>query len=133
LRAQASAADLAIEVDSAGVGGWHAGEPPDHRAQTVARRHGIDISHYRARKVSEEDFRRFTHVIAMDRENFAALLALRPDDATAKLSLFLDHVEGRAGEDVDDPWYGSTEGFEITWSDVSAGAKALVKELSETP
>lgn len=133
MRQAASAAGLTLEVDSAGVGGWHAGEPPDRRAQAVARRHGVDISGYRARKVSEDDFYRFSHVIAMDRENFAALKALRPSDATATLSLFLDHVEGREGQDVDDPWYGPASGFEVTWSDVTLGAKALVKELSVTP
>ena len=34
-------------IDSAGTGGWHAGEPPDHRSIEVAEKYGIDIS-YRA-------------------------------------------------------------------------------------
>ena len=43
--------DAHIEIDSAGTGGWHAGEPPDRRAQAEARRRGIDISGLRARQV----------------------------------------------------------------------------------
>lgn len=132
-RQEAALAGLDVEVDSAGVGGWHAGEPPDRRAQAVARRHGIDISGYRARKVTAEDFRRFTHVLALDHENLAALKALRPHDATAALCLLLDYVKGREGEAVDDPWYGPASGFEVTWSEVSEAAKALVRELSRKP
>ena len=30
-----------IELDSAGTGGWHVGEPPDARATGAARRRGI--------------------------------------------------------------------------------------------
>lgn len=130
-RAEAAQAGLTVEVDSAGVGGWHAGEAPDRRAQAVARRHGVDISGYRARKVTAEDFHRFTHIIALDHENFAALKALRPKDGTAVLSLALDHVPGRAGQAVDDPWYGPEAGFEVTWAEVTAAAKGLVRKVME--
>jgi protein-tyrosine phosphatase len=129
-REEAAKQGLDADADSAGVGGWHSGEPPDRRAQAVARRHGVDISGYKARQVNKQDFRRFTHIIALDHENLAALEQLRPSDATAELSLLLDHVEGREGEEVDDPWYGSAAGFESTWSDVTAGAKGLVRRLS---
>jgi len=128
-RQEAARVGLDAEVDSAGVGGWHAGEPPDRRAQAVARRHGVDISGYRARKVTQDDFCRFTHVIAMDHENLAALKALGPQDATAELSLLLEHVKGREGLAVDDPWYGPASGFEITWSEVTEGAKGLAAKL----
>ena len=38
-----------IVVDSAGIGAWHAGEPPDARTIATAARHGVDISALRAR------------------------------------------------------------------------------------
>jgi len=130
-RAEAARVGLDVDADSAGVGGWHAGEPPDRRAQAVARRHGVDISGYRARKVVAEDFRRFTHVIALDHENLAALEALRPQDGTAELKLLLDYVKGREGEAVDDPWYGPASSFEVTWLEVKQAAEGLVKTFSE--
>ena len=40
---------LAIEIDSAGTGGYHIGAAPDPRSQGAARRRGIDISGLRAR------------------------------------------------------------------------------------
>ena len=39
------------------------------------RRHGADISGYRARQVRPADFTRFTHIVALDAENLAALRA----------------------------------------------------------
>lgn len=128
-RAEASRAGLEVEIDSAGTGDWHVGHAPDRRAQAVARRHGIDIAHYRARQVCAADFHRFTHVVAMDGENLRLLRRLRPADARAELSLLLDHVAGRAGESVADPYYGDAEGFDLTWADASAGAAALVHKL----
>lgn len=128
-REEAKRLGLEVEVDSAGVGDWHTGEAPDRRAQAVARRHGVDISGYKARQVNKQDFKRFTHVIALDHENLSALSRLRPADATAELSLLLDHVEGREGTAVADPWYGTAAGFETTWADVTAGAKGLARKL----
>ena len=113
-------------VDSAGTGDWHVGKPPDRRAQTVARLHGADISGYRGRQVAAEDFLRFTHIVAMDADNLADLQAMSPPGATARLSLLLDHVEGRAGESVADPYFGGDEGFVATWADVTAGVAALL-------
>ncbi|MER0237685.1 low molecular weight protein-tyrosine-phosphatase [Fulvimarina sp. MAC8] len=122
--------DLDFAIDSAGTGDWHVGNPPDERAQAVAKRYGVDISHYAARQVTPDDFRRFTHIVALDRQNLANLERLRPVDGTAALSLLLDHVEGRSGQPVADPYYGGAEGFETTWADVTAGAKALAQTLA---
>jgi protein-tyrosine phosphatase len=128
-RAETARLRYAVEIDSAGTGHWHAGEPPDRRAQAVARRHGTDIAGLRARQVTRQDFYRFSHIVALDSENFAALRALRPPDATAEISLLLDHVPGREGEAVADPYYGDDSGFEITWNDVTQGATALARRL----
>jgi len=129
-RNEAGQIGLDVEVDSAGTGHWHVGEPPDRRAQAIARRQGLDISGYQARQVSSHDFLRFTHIIALDQENFAMLEVLRPDESTAELSLLLDHVEGRQGEAVADPYYGAEDGFETTWADVSSGARALASRIA---
>ncbi len=129
LRAEAARIGLGLIVDSAGTGDWHAGEPPDERAIAVARSNGVDISALRARQVRPADFRRFTHVIALDHDNLAKLRKLAPDDATAELSLLLDHVEGREGQAVADPWFGDAAGFEVTWAEVTDAARALARGL----
>ena len=129
LRAEAQRLGLDLIVDSAGTGNWHAGEPPDERAQRTALRNGVDISSLRARQVRAADFHRFTHVIALDHDNLADLRKLAAADATAELSLLLDHVEGREGQAVTDPWFGDEAGFEVTWVEVVAAAGGLAARL----
>lgn len=129
LRAEAQRLKLDLIIDSAGTGDWHAGEPPDERAQRTAARNGVDISALRARQVTRADFRRFTHIIALDHDNLANLRKLAPPDATADLSLLLDHVPGREGQAVTDPWFGDEAGFDITWAEVTAAARGLVSLL----
>ncbi|MDF3903395.1 low molecular weight protein-tyrosine-phosphatase [Paracoccus sp. AS002] len=127
LRAAAEAAGARLLVDSAGTGDWHLGRAPDRRAQAVAARAGIDISNLRARQVGPDDFHRFDHIVAMDHENLAALHRLAPPEGRARLSLLLDHVPGRRGQAVADPYFGEAAGFDATWRDVTAGAQALLR------
>ena len=129
-RLRAAEAGLDVEVDSAGTGAWHVGEPPDRRAQATARRHGIDISHYRGRQIEPADFRHFSHIFALDRDNLAGLRRVAPDEATAQIGLLLDLVPGLEGQSVADPYYGEEAGFDQTWTQVEAAAHALVARLA---
>lgn len=79
------------------------GEPPDRRAQAVARAAGHDISGRIARRVTREDFIRFNRLVALDAQNLADIEAIAPSDGGAQLSMLLDHVPGRRGEAVADP------------------------------
>jgi protein-tyrosine phosphatase len=130
-RAEAERLGLDLEIDSAGTGGWHSGEPPDARAIAAARRAGVDISHLRARKVTRADFGRFDHIVALDEENYADLAAIRPPGSRARLSLLLDHVPGREGQAVADPYYGDGSHFDATWADVAEAARGLARALTK--
>jgi protein-tyrosine phosphatase len=130
-RAEAARRGLAVEADSAGTAGWHAGQPPDRRAIAAAARHGIDISRQRARKISAADFNAFDQIVALDADNLADLEALRPAGSRAILSLLLDHVPGREGESVADPYYGGEEHFDRAWRDVEAGVRGLAGALEK--
>ena len=130
-RAEAARIGLDATADSAGTGDWHRGEPPDRRAIAAARRNGVDISHLRARQVRPEDFGSFDLIVALDRDNLADLKALRPVEGHAELSLLLDHVPGREGQAVADPYYGGDSHFDITWRDVAEAAKALADKLAK--
>ena len=130
MRAVAARAGVAMTIDSAGTGDWHAGDPPDPRARAVAAAHGVDISDLRARQVRPEDFDRFDHIIAMDRDNLAELRRLAPPTAPARLSLMLDHVPGQKGKSVADPYFGDAAGFGATWAEVLAGAEGLLDRIT---
>jgi protein-tyrosine phosphatase len=127
----ARARGLDLRVESAGTGDWHLGHPPDNRAQAIAAAHGVDIAGHRARLVTPADFYQFDDIIALDGKNLADLEAMRPADATASLSLLLDHVPERHGQPVADPYYGEDAGFATTWADVVAGAGHLADEIAQ--
>src|SRR4051794_32931472 len=107
--------EQAIEIDSAGTGDWHVGHPPDERAAGAAAARGIDLEGA-ARQFRREDFEQFDLILAMDRTNMRALLALAPDeDAAEKVRLFreFDPASGGAPDlDVPDPYCGGADGFE---------------------
>lgn len=127
LRAQSVAAGVAMTIDSAGTGDWHVGRPPDPRAQETARKHGLDISSYRARQVTTEDFHRFGHIFALDQQNLKDLRRIEPSRHIAEVGLLMDLVPDRKGTAVIDPYYGDEDDFEQAWADVSAAAERLVK------
>jgi protein-tyrosine phosphatase len=129
LRDEAMRLGVDVEVDSAGMGSWHIGEPPDPRATAVAFRNGVDISRQRARQVSPQDFFRFDHIVALDTDNLAGLRALQPEGSPARLSLLLDHVKGREGQAVADPYYGRDEHFEQTWAEIVEAARGLARRI----
>ncbi len=130
LRVAAERAGVNIEIDSAGTGSWHVGNPPDSRAIATARSMGVDISGLRARQVEPSDFHRFTHVFALDQQNLADLAVIAPTDAAAELALLLDIVPGMEGQPVADPYYGGDEGFTRTWQQVTMAAEAILERLA---
>ncbi len=129
--AQVDAAGLAdsIAVDSCGTGAWHVGEPPDARATATARQRGYDLAPLRARQFEVADFQRFDVILAMDRSNLSHLEALRPEDYTGTLSLFLDYHPAASTREVPDPYYGGDGGFEEVLDLVEAASAGLLEAL----
>jgi len=123
LRHLAREESVELHVESAGIGDWHIGQPPDERSQHHARNRGYDLSEQRARQVHAEDFERFDMILAMDRGHLRALQKLAPTRHHAKIRLF---VEGR---DVPDPYYGGPDGFETVLDLVEAQCRRLLQEL----
>jgi len=127
----AAGLDGRFEVDSAGTGDWHAGEPPDKRARRAAARRGYDLERLRARALAQEDFDRFDLIVAMDRGHLNHLKVHAPPGARARLALFLDFLETAeaAPRDVPDPYYGGVDGFELMLDLIEGGAAGLIAAL----
>lgn len=121
-----------IEIDSAGTGAWHVGEPPDHRARATGKRRGLDVRG-RARKVVLEDFERFDYVIAMDRSNRSDLHQLAPnDEAKRKIELLRNYdAESPRDAEVPDPYYGGGDGFERVINICEAGCRGLLVHIRD--
>lgn len=121
-----------LEVDSAGTHACHEGEPADPRARKVAASRGYDLSGLRARRVKAQDFSYFDRILAMDRQNLASLRQSCPAEYQSKLGLFLDCVEGLAVDELPDPYYGSTEGFEKVLDMCEQAAKGVVEAVAKS-
>ena len=119
-----------IQIDSAGTGGWHAGNPPDRRATAAARARGI-VLEGAARQVRPSDFEDFDLLLAADRENLADLRAVAPDEeARAKVRLLRSFDPASHGDlDVPDPYYGGPDGFEEVLDLVEAACRGLLSEV----
>lgn len=129
---ETSGLDDRVEVDSAGTGAWHVGEPPDRRSSAAAKRRGVDIRG-RAREVIVPDFERFDYLVAMDRSNYSDLRRMAPDrTAEAKVVLFRNYDPASPrGADVPDPYYGDGDGFEPVLDICEAAARGFLEHLRE--
>jgi protein-tyrosine phosphatase len=132
MQSLAGTAGVPVDADSAGTGDWHIGAQPDPRSIAVASAHGLDISRQRGRQIGLSDFAAFDHIVALDRANLRTLGAMRPKTSAARLSLLLDHVPGRSGQDVADPYTGDRAAFETAWNDIHAGVTGLLAGIIST-
>ena len=120
-----------VFADSAGIGDWHIGAPPDRRAIQAARRRGYDLTALRGRQVSVADFTRFGWILAMDRSNLRALEEMRPEGYEGHLGLLLDLVPSASVREVPDPYYGGTDAFERVLDLVEQASAELVTRIRE--
>ena len=131
-----------IQVDSAGTGGWHVGDPPDQRAAAEARRRGLDLTS-RGRQASPSDFYTFDLLVAMDHRNLADLCDLAPEPALRDKVVLLRSFDaesvasaerhGHPESDflaVPDPYYGGDRGFADVFDIVDAGCRGLLAHVA---
>jgi protein-tyrosine phosphatase len=117
-------------VDSAGTGGWHVGESPDHRAVRTAATRGITLTGH-SRQIQPEDFRRFDYIVAMDQSNLSHLEQYR-EGVGGEAALYLLREfdpEGGPGEEVPDPYYGGPNGFEAVYEMVDRSCRGLLEHI----
>lgn len=110
------------EIDSAGTGNWHVGDPPDARSIKVARDHGIDISGLRGRQFQVKDFDHFDRIFVMDLDNYRDVLSkARSEQDKNKIQLLLPDQQA-----VPDPWYDDKL-FEPVYQMIYNACEAIVK------
>lgn len=112
-----------FEVDSAGTGAYHVGEPPDPRTRAVLAKYGV-ASLGTERQVTRADFEQFDHLLAMDRANLASLQAIAPQSLAARAKLVL---EPTTGGEVPDPYYGGDEGFDRVYQLLDDALRAWIE------
>ena len=105
LQDKANKLGLNWEVDSAGTGNYHIGEPPHVLSQKVASINGIDISLQQARQFSASDIEKFDKIYVMDSDNYNDVRRMSSvywDEQ--KVDLLLNEVYPGQNRPVPDPW-----------------------------
>lgn len=135
MRRLAAEAGLAerLELDSAGTGAWHVGEPADARSRAAARRRGLELVG-RARQLTPADLHAFDLVLAIDRghlRHLEGMLRRHGGRAEARCLRSFDPAAVAAGElDVPDPYYGDGDGFELVLDQCEAACRGLLAHVA---
>ena len=102
------------------------GNPVYPPAKRELLKHGITCEGKRAVQLKKSDYDKYDYFIAMDSMNVRNIMRIFGSDNDGKVSRLLDHTDEK--RDVADPWY--TDRFDVTYSDIEKGCRALLKELT---
>ncbi len=131
-QAKTSGSEDLILVDSAGTHDYHIGEPPDGRAQKIAKQHGYDMKGLLARQFNTGDFDIFDYILAMDKHNFAILNKICPPQNNYKLGMLMQYSKNFSEyEEVPDPYFGGHHGFEKVLKMIEDAGEGLLYKISK--
>jgi low molecular weight protein-tyrosine phosphatase len=137
VRAEAQRAGIGglVEVDSAGIGDWHAGESMDPRASAELARWGYRSDDHAARQIRRSWLAGRDLILAMDTSNLRALLRMagRADIAAGRVRLLRSFDPASPeGAEIPDPYLGDGQAFAHVLGLIEAAAKGLASRLAET-
>ncbi len=141
LRTELARAGLAarVEVDSAGTGDWHVGEPMFGPALAELSRRGYDGSGHRARQIQGGWLKGYDLVLAMDQSNLTDLRRMAPGAfAAGRIQLLRWFDPALAARDayheaVPDPYGGGPEDFQLAFELILAATRGLAGQLAGFP
>jgi protein-tyrosine phosphatase len=109
-----------FEIDSAGTGNWHEGEPAHPKTVKMLELHKAGFNHA-ARQVRPSDAS-FDLILAADHHNLANLTHMLPNTQD-KTRLMLEKTE------VPDPYYGNLEDYQNVYDMLLPALEKLLEEL----
>jgi protein-tyrosine phosphatase len=117
--------NLDWQVDSAGTGGWHAGELPDRRSIAMAKKYGIDLTDQRARQFQKTDLDTFDLVLTMDKNNYQDILRFAKTEVQrAKVHLIMNFSRPNSDAEVPDPYYDNR--FQLVYDLLDEACEAVI-------
>lgn len=124
LRDKINTYQLDWEVDSAGTGHWHIGNPPDPRSIQIANEYGIDISGQKARQFRSIDVDYYDLLLVMDEQNKKNILKYcHTPEEREKVKKIMEFTGQNI--DVPDPYYGDY-GFKNVYKLLDQACESLI-------
>ena len=119
-----------FEIDSAGTSGWHAGEPADRRMQSHAVKRGYNLTSISRKFNPHSDFDYFDMIIGMDDSNVQNLKQMARSAADLdKICKMTDFSREFNYDEVPDPYYGGSDGFELVLDLLEDSCEGLLDKL----
>ena len=121
-----------IEIDSAGILGYHEGELPDSRMRKHAYRRGYVLDSH-SRPIKTKDFFDFDLIIGMDADNMDDLQEKAPDmESLQKIHKMTEYSRHMSYDHVPDPYYGGDAGFELVLDLLEDACAGLLEEVTSS-
>lgn len=119
-----------LEVDSAGIMGYHEGDKADPRMRKHGGERGYAVTSI-SRPVTYQDFEDFDLIVGMDDSNIRALYDKAPSvEASRKIVRMADYLTSYPDYDhIPDPYYGGAKGFDLVIDLLEDGVTNLLKQL----
>ena len=120
-------------IDSAGIMGYHEGDPADQRMRAHAARRGYVLDSI-SRPVRTQDFYDFDLIVGMDDRNIDDLKRKAPDlESVAKIHQMTEYSRNKLYDHVPDPYYGGASGFELVLDLLEDACGGLLETISSDP
>lgn len=118
-----------FEIDSCGTAAYHVGELPDARMRKTASKHGITLNH-KGRQIKNSDLDYYDLILVMDRSNYQDVIHLcQSHEQKRKVKFLREYDLKSSNNEVPDPYYGGTNGFEEVYQIVVIACQNLFIEL----
>lgn len=115
-----------IEIDSAGLGDWHLGEPPHRGTIDILTQYGYSHEGLTSRLITPDDIESTDYIVAMDEDNLKGLERLGAK-AGARVFRLLDLLDEESLRNVPDPYY--TGNFEEVYQLILRGCDRLLDKI----
>ncbi len=117
--------DKEIYIASAATSREEIGNPVYPPARRELMSHGITCSGKTAVQMTAADYDRYDYIVIMDGNNRRNIMRIIGSDPENKVHRLMDYTD--RPHDVADPWY--TGDFELTYSDIDEGCRALLSYI----
>jgi len=116
-----------FECDSCGTSNYHIGSAPDERTIKNSLKNGVQINHA-ARQLTDQDFKTFDLILAMDKSNYDNILQLpSASDNLHKIKMMREFDPLERG-DVPDPYYGEEKDFQQVFDILHRSVENLLQK-----